>query len=389
MPQYNATLQSMQSRVMMQRPGIDRNLVQSFLNERMRQVLDRKPDWSGLLKRTVLSIPNAYTAGQIAVTTGSTTVTGTNTAWPVSDVVNTIVTEQIKAPGSYWVTPASVAGITRDTILYVDSSGPYPEAVPVLDILNGHIFCPFAYVHDAGFSITASSLANRQLRVNSINPVFSVNAVTSPTSLILDNPWGQASTSGMGYQIFMMYTTFGANVKELVVVTDPVQQITLRLQVSQEELNQYDPNRTSTNSPQSIANLGPNLNGNMLYEIYPPQITAWQLACLYHAQWPEMRLPQDQPPPFLNSNMLIMGALADAFSTPCPRPPDMKDSFFSMENAQKYEARFEQAVIEAMNADESKYQRAFQWNFAQTFGAAGMGANWNQSHSADAVMGDY
>jgi hypothetical protein len=379
----------MQSRVLLQRPGLDRNLAQAFLNERARQVMDQKLDWAGLLKRTVLSIPTAYTVGQIAVTTGSTTVSGTNTNWPVSDVVNTTVTEAVKAPGTYWTTPASLTGITRDSLLYVDGAGPYPEVVPVLDILAGHIQCPFAFPHDAGFSITASSLAMRQLRVNSINPIFTVYAVTSPTSLILDNPWGQASFTGMAYQILLIYTTFGANIKELVVVGDPVQNLMLRLQVSQEEINQYDVNRTSTGSPECIANIGPNINGNMLYEIYPPPATAWQLSVLYHCQWPDMRLPQDQPPPFLNSNMLILGALADAFATPCPRPPDNRDPFFSMENAQRYEARFQQAVIDAMTADEGKYQRAFTWEFSRTFGGMGMGANFEQCHSIDAMMGDY
>ena len=388
MPQYNATLQSMQSRIMMQRPGIDRNLVQQLLNERMRQALDRKPDWSGLLRRTILSIPNAYTQGTITVTTGSANVTGSGTAWPVSDVVNTTITEQIKAAGTFWVTPASMAGLTRDTLLYVDSGGT-PEVVPVLDILNGHIQCPFAYTHNAGATATASSLTSLQVRVNSISPIFTINAITSPTTLILDNPWGAASSSGMSYQALLIYTTFGANVKELVVVTDPVQQVLLRLQVSQEELNQYDVNRTATDSPQCIANLGPNLSGNMLYEVYPPQSSGWQLNVLYHQQWPEMRLPQDQPPPFLNSNVLVMGAMADAFRTPCPRPPDFKDPFFNMENASEYERRFDQAMIEAMNAEESKYQRAFQWNFSQMFGGASAGASFLQSHDMDAIVGNY
>ena len=389
MPQYSATLQSMQSRVLLQRPGLDRNLAQAFLNERLRQAIDRKPNWSGLLQRTVLSIPTAYTAGTINVTTGSANVVGVNTNWPVSDVINTTITEAIKAPGVYWVTPASMVGFTQDTVLYVDAGGPYPEVVPILDTLNGHVRCPFAFVHDAGFTATMSSLANLQLRLNSINPPFSINAVTSPTSLILDNSWGQASFTGMSYQALLMYTSFGAPVKELVVVNDPVQQITLRLQVSQEELNQYDPNRTATDSPQCIASLGPNLNRNMLWEIYPPQHTAWQLNCLMHIQAPELRLPSDMPPPFLNSNVLVMGALADAFRTPCPRPPDNKDLFFSLENAAEYERRFDQAVIECMNSDEGLYQRAFSWNYSQTFGGMSMGSSWLQSHSMEAMMGDY
>ena len=389
MPQYNATLQSMQSRIMMQRPGLDRNLAQAFLNERMRQVLDRKPDWAGLMKRTVLSIPAAYTHGTIAVTTGSVNVAGTNTNWPVSDVVNTTITEAVKAPGTYWTTPASLAGITRDSLLYVDSGGAYPEVVPVLDILAGHIQCPFAFPHNAGFSITASSLAGLQIMVNSVNPVFTVYAITSPTSLILDNPWGNQAFTGMSYQIYLGQTTFGVNAKEIVSVVDPAQGITLRLLVGEEEENLYDPTRSDTGSPTRVVSLGPNWSGNMTYEIRPPWTSPAQLAVLYHEQVADMRLPSDRPPAFLNPNIFIMGALADAFSTPCPRPPDQKDPFFSLENAQKYEQRFEMAVIEAMNADESLYMRGFDWDHARAGGGANMGANWEQDHSYEASIGDY
>ena len=389
MAQFTETLQSMQNRVCKQRIGLDRTLAVDFLNERLRQIIDRKPNWSGLLKRTVLSIPQSYTTGTIAVTTGSNVVTGTGTAWPVSDKVNSNINQEIRAPGTYWVQPNSLTGITSSTLLYADASGSYPEVVTVLDMLAGRIQCNFQYPHNTGFTITASSLSNLQLRVNSINPVFTVQAVTSPTSLIFDNPWGQASQSGMAYQILMMYTTFAPDVRELIVVCDPVQQIMLRLNVSQEELNMYDPNRTATDSPNLIANLGPNLNGLQMYEIYPPQSTPWQLACLYHAQWKDLRLPNDTPPPGINPNVLIYGALADAFATPCPRPPDMKDNFFNLNTAEMYGRRFEAAVIDCMNGDESRYQQAFTWNYALTFGGMSMGASWEVSHDIDAATGNY
>ena len=398
MPQYSssvASLQAMQSRVMLQRPGIDRNLVIALLNERQRQAINRKINWSSLLQRTVISFPQAYTTGTINVTTGSTTVTGVGTNWPVSDVVNTTIQETIKAPMTTWVTPASLAGITKNTLLYVDSGGPYPEVVPVLDILQGHIQCPFAYTHTGPFAATASSLSNMQLQLNSVNPIFSVNAITSPTSLIMDVPWGQVSSTGNAYQIRLIYVPVAPNstqpysVKELIAVVDPYQQITLRLNVSQEELDTYDPNRTSTDSPNCVASLGPNLNGQFLWEIYPAPTTPWQLNVLYHCQWPDLRLPADMPPSFLDPTVLIMGALADAFRTPCPRPPENKDPFFSVETANVYEARFEQAMIEAMTADEGLYQRAFTWNFAQTWGGVSPGAQWLQSHDLSAAMGDY
>ena len=398
MPQYSsfvASLQAMQSRVMLQRPGIDRNLVVAVLNERMRQVIDRKPNWSSLLQRTVISFPQAYTTGTVNLTNGSTAVVGVGTNWPVSDVVNTTIQETIKAPMTAWVTPASLAGITKNTLLYVDAGGPYPEIVPVLDIFSGHIQCPFAYTHTGPFTATASSLSNLQIQFNSVNPIFTINAITSSTGLILDNPWGQVTSTGNAYTARLIYvpvapnSTQPYNVKELVSVVDPFQQTKLRLNVSQEELNTFDPNRTSTDSPDCVASLGPNLNGNFLWEIYPAPTVPWQLNALYHCQWPDMRLPSDTPPSFLNPNVLIMGALADAFRTPCPRPPENKDPFFNMDAAQIYEARFDQAVIEAMNSDVGLYQRAFQWNYAQTWGGLSMGSFWEQTHDDDAAMGNY
>ena len=387
MAQYTATLQSMQSRIALQRPGIDRNLVIAFLNERLRQVIDRKTNWSGLLVRTTLSFPAAYSVGTINLVNGSNIVTGVGTAWPVADAVNTTITEEVRQPGTAWVTPASLAGITKDRLLYADGAGPNPEVVPVIDMIAGRVLIPFSYPHAAGITITASSLTGLQLRTNSINPTYTVNAVTSTTNLVMDNAWSQVTATGNSYQIYRMYTSFGGSVKDLVAVIDPFQQIPLRLNVSQEELNRDDPNRTSTNSPVWVSSLGPSASGNMLWEIWPAPTTAYQLAVLYHKQASEMRLPSDTPPPFLNPNILIMGALADAFRTPCPRPPDFKDPFFSMENADRYETRFEQAVVDAMCSDEALYQRALEWNYGMAGGS--LGATWEQSHSYDAMIGDY
>ena len=389
MPAFTETLLSMQNRVCKQRPGLDSTLARDFINERLRQIMDRKPNWSGLLKRTVLSIPQAYTTGTIAVTNNSNIFTGTATAWPVDDVVNTTITEAIRAPGTYWVTPSNLTGLSAASVLYVDSAGPYPEIVPVLDMLAGRIQCAFQYPHDAGFTATQSSLAGLQLRLNMINPIYTIQAVTSPTSLVTDTVWGNSNATGMAYQALLIYTPFADDVKELVVVGDPFQSIILRLQVSQEELNMYDPNRTATDSPQCIANLGPSVNGLQTYEIYPPVSISYQLSVLYNAKWKPMRLPNDTPPVGVNPNVLIYGALADAFATPCPRPPEFKDPFFSLDTASMYNSRFEKAVVENMNSDESTYQKSFTWNFTQTYGGMSYGANFLQDHDVDAITGNY
>ena len=373
---------------MRQRPGLDISLAQSFLNERMRTVLDRRPYWSGTLKTTVISIPTSYVAGTAQFTTGSPQVIGTGTAWPVSDAVNTTINEQVTQPGYHWVTPASSTGITLDTVLYIDSGGTQPEVCPVIQILGGRVKLQFAYPHLGGVTATASSLNGLQLRQNSTNPVFTVLSVTSPTTLLLTVPWGDVSSTGNAYQIIKMYTPIADDIKQLLVCCDPVQQIWLEVNVPQDRINLFDPNRTATDNPSQILNYGPNTNGSYLYEIYPPQSTQRQLYVMYSAQWPDMMLPDDMPPPFINPSIFIYGAMADAFSTPCPRPPNNQDPFMSMDNAMKYERMFESGVIDSMSADESLTQQAFQYNWAQ-LGPFGYGSQWMVQHDLDAVTGNF
>lgn len=386
MPQYSDTCGTMVGRILLQRKNLDRNLALNFLNDRVRTLLDRRPIWAGLVGRGIVAIPDAYTTGTITLTQNSPVVAGSGTSWPVSDVVNTTIAEAVQ-PGYQWVTPMSLAGINRNTVLYIDSGGANPEICAVQDILGTKINLYYQYAHAATHTATMSSLANLQLRVGTVNPVFTVLAVTNPSTLTIDNPWGTLTQSGSGYQIMLMYTTFSPDLKDLLTVTDPFQSIPLRLHVSQEEVNISDPNRTTVDNPTSIVDLGPSATGAMLFEIYPPQSTARQLNFLYHKQWPDMRVPGDRPPPFINPSTIIYGALADAYRTPIPVGPDMKDPWMNLQVAQTYEQKFEMGYADAITADNSLYQAAFTWDYAQLWGIGG--ANYWQAHDADSMAGNY
>lgn len=372
----------------MRRPGLPRDVAKLLINERMRMFLDRWPEWSGLRKNIVVAIPQAYTTGGITFTTNSNVGTGVATAWPVSDVVNTTINELISANRAVWVTPASINGITLDTVLYVDSGGPNPEILPVMDILGPRVLLNFSYAHAAGSTATASSLNGLQIRPSGYNnPVYTCICVTSPTSLTMDQPWGQIGITNIGYQMVLMYTTIDPNLKYIIDGSDPFQQIALRLQVPQTELNLSDPNRTATNSPVWVSPRGPNVNGNFQYEIWPPEYTQYALNFFIQLQWKDMRVPTDYPPSGMNPNMLIYGALADAYATPCPRGADGKDPGFSLEASAKYSQMFEQAFSDALNADQSISQSM--WTFDSTAtGLASLGANWNVDHDWDSAVGN-
>jgi hypothetical protein len=57
-------------------------------------------------------------------------VTGTNTAWPTNDVVNTTMNNGVMTPGYNEMTPSDMTNIAVDRYLYV-SDGGFSEVVAV------------------------------------------------------------------------------------------------------------------------------------------------------------------------------------------------------------------------------------------------------------------
>jgi len=346
----------------------------------VRQILDRRPYWSGLLKRGILNLPQAYTTGNISLTIGSNVGVGVSTAWPVSDVVNTTIPSGISRPGNVWFTPSSLTGITLNSTLYVDATGT-PEVVAVQQMRGTQVLANFQVPHNPNCTVTQSSLAGQQLLISTNFPYVTVLAITSSTGMIIDNNWAYTNIVNGGYQIFLAYTTFAPDVKELLFVIDPIQPLPLRLHVPQKWVNANDPIRQNSNSPVWICDLGPNACGNQLFEIYPPSLVPYQLYYGYYQQWPDMVNPGDRPPYFINPTVILHGALADAFRMKFPQPPKFDDPWYNPKAADDYEAKFERGVADLTNADNSKAQRDYEWDF-DAFGQSG--ANYDQNHAIGA-----
>lgn len=378
--QYPDTCATLLGRLIRSRPNLDRSLGIDLLNDRIRTILDRRPYWAGLAARGVLSIPAAYTTGGVTLTTGSNIVTGTATAWPVSDVVNTIIPNGITRPGNQWFTPASMSNINDNSILYVDATGT-PEIVTIQQIRGTQALANFQVSHNGGCTATQSSLANLQLLISSNNPYYTILGVTSSTGLILDNAWGATTLTDAGYQIVLAYTTLASDIKEIFFVIDPIQPLPLNIHVPQKWLNSNDPIRQNSNSPIWLADYIPNAQGNMQYEIYPPSLVQYNLYFAYYKQWKDMVAPGDRPPYFLNPTVLIHGALADAFRMKFPQPPKFDDPWYNPKAADDYEQKFERGVADLINADNSKAQTDYTWNF-DAWGVRG--SNYEQDHAISA-----
>lgn len=372
---YTATFGELIGRVRMQKPSIDSLLAGSFLNERVRSLLDLKQTWSGMIKRGVISIPAAYRTGSLRLTVGSTTVTGSSTSWPTNDVVNTTSTQSVLAAGAQWITPASMSGINDDTVLYVDAAVT-PEIVAVQETTSSAFLAKFLSAHATGFTLTASSLAGRQLRMANTKPTFTIRAVESSTSLVMDNPWGETSISGQSYEIVKIYYTLSSDVRELLAVVDAQQGQPIEFHVPQEFLNYTDPQRSSTGDPRCLADFSPNENGNMQVEVYPVPTSARQLGYMYYQQWPKMKAAGDRPPSFINPDVFLYGALSDAFRTKVKAD----DPFYDISTANHYEGMFRAGAVAAAMADNTKYQVAYDKNYRGMFTGA-VGSDYYQNHA--------
>jgi hypothetical protein len=379
--QYVHTLRDLIGSVRQVKPNCPPTRIRDIINLVLRDVIDFRPLWSGLLKNGVIAIPAPYSTGTITLTEGSAVATGSGTSWPVTDQVNTTIPNAITEPGSRWVTPSAMTGITEDVLLRVDV-GASEEFVSVLETNATQFRAVFAKPHDDSCALVTSSYVGRQLVLSATYPVYTIKAVRSATELELDLPWVGTTLTGTSYSIKKMYYTFAHDMKDLLWVVDPTQPRELDLHYPLEQLQQSDPQRTQSGDPYLISDVRATESGNMQYEIYPLPAGSRQLPFMYVRQWPELRKEADRLPPFLNPNVILYGAYSMALMT----KQEDKDTFYDPVVALEYKRKYMEALQFAANADDGKCQQTL--THEKSRWGVSMGANWAQSHDVSASDGN-
>ena len=383
MPIRSFTLFDIRGRVQAWRKGLDPALVDGWINDRLRVVLDQRT-WASLIKQSVLSVPDQYAVGTVALAFGSPIVTGTATAWPVNDAVNATIAAQISQLGYQRVVPSSMAGITTDTILYVDAAGA-PETVPVVQTDSTGFFANFNQFHNAGSTIWESSLVNRQFRLGTGFPIWTILSVQDSTHLTLDSPFGIDAVTGLTYQIVKMYVTLALDVRDVRTMVDQMTGWPVRLKVSKDELDWRDPQRTMVGDNSGVINLaevGINANGNMVYELWPTCTAARQWQYTYLQDWPTLKRDTDILPPFLNPTIFYYGAMANALAFRV----SADDPYFNPQSAMAFEGMYERALEAAKNDDERRICKDYTFEYESIMGA--MGANFWRSHDSSLMNWD-
>lgn len=379
---YSTSLGELVGRVRAIVPNRPATILQDFANDAIRTILDRKPNWSGMFNETLLYVPIQYGVGSVNMTQGSNDVTGNGTSWPTNDIVNTTIPQGVLRTGYQIVTPASMTGITTDSYLLVDQGGTQ-EIVSVIEVRPTSFVAIFNTFHNPGCTITTSSLCGRQLRLGNTFPIFTITAVLSATELLTDLSWMATSLPSASYTIRQMYYTIASDIKSLKSCVDQAQGIPpLRVDVTIDELNRIDPQRSATGYPQILANRGVNQNGNMQWEIWPASPDERQLRVIYFKQAPKLTSEGDRIPFFMTPTVLFNGMMASALRIKVG--PD--DPYYDPRQAMVYEQKFEAGINELMLADDERIQSSYANNGIVY---NGFGANWQVSHDWDLVIGNW
>lgn len=378
-------LRQMRGEVQSWNPEYPPWMTDQSINNYLRSVVARPRLWSGLLVKSQIVIPDAYTTGTVTVTRNSPTVTGSSTVWATNDVLNTTMGTAVAAGDlnlAVTITPASMgtnsATIIAGDWLTVDGGTGSEEQVLVRSTTSTTFNAVFTKAHLTSGTIWKSSLMRLQFRTSESNPWYSVKGVSSTTSLVLNDLWGGATASAQSYSIFKGYHVFGQDCRMVLSVVNLQRQQRLALHISNEMLNVIDPNRSASESTYLLADMSPDEVGRPQYEMYPRPLSSQVFSCLYARHMSTLSDDDDTAPLGMRSDVLVKGAIADALRW---RPKNNKhyDSGTALQIATQKMMEFERGVQEMIIDDDNHYLFSLMRSWGQ-FAMGGGGYNWAQSH---------
>ena len=351
----SASLWDMRGATLDVKPNCPASQADAFLNRRIQAVTGRFR-WSDTIRMGSLVVPDAYSTGSVSLTPGSTDVAGTDTAWPVNDLVNTTLTSDSRDTGFVELSPASMANIQQGMYVVIEMENPsIMEILPIRRIGPDTFTVYCRYQHNLGATVQASTLANRQLSAN--NYIFTITGILSATSAVMDRPWGGLAVTSNPYVIYLAYCQVTPTAKRPRFAYDALAGNVLNTEQTQDFLNMGDPQRTNTGDPEAMVMMAPHPAGVMQWELYPQQMTGRLINLVYEDGWPRLVNDNDLSPYFLNEEIFIAGAQADALMTKVIPRDGRVDPFFDVNSAQFREGQYQTYLEDAIQQDAGRYQQ--------------------------------
>lgn len=212
-------------------------------------------------------------------------------------------------------------------------------------------------------TVTGGTLAfaaadlGRQFRVLGGN-IYSVIAVAPPNGT-LDRGFTGATSGAASALIFDGYVTMPADFRSILCIYDPDNNIQLQHWITEEQLNMWDPERTSVGTPHTfvsrrLASGLAAIEGRVQYELWPYSAGRKAYPMLYYTAPADLTDSYVFRGPLANrGDILRYGALAAAARW--PGTEDRKNPFFSIMVSQHYEQLFRAELDRLQVIDEDIY----------------------------------
>ncbi len=184
-----------------------------------------------------------------------------------------------------------------------------------------------------------STDVDRQFRAGQSSPLYTIISVVAGVSYTLDRPYGGVTAALTSATVLDAYLTLPANFRRFVAVLDPANNWQLHLWVSEEELNTWDAQRSSSGTPWAVVSRRlktqgtASLIGRIQYELWP-YATSQKNYPYYYQKGPDENLADDSAllgPLATNVNLLVTLALAEAAEW--PGSEDKRNPYFNLQLA--------------------------------------------------------
>ena len=368
------------------KPNLTPSQANDFINRRIRNVLDTRT-WSDCMKIGMVTLPNATSAGTVNMTPGSNLVAGNGTVWPVNDQVNTVSVNPITdSPGFVEVTPGAgfIRSIQPGSILLIDQeNGSVTEGLTVQSVGPASFMAYCQFAHDANCTLQQSSLAGQQFATDAF--VYTVQAVLSPTSLQVDMAYGGLPQNSISYMIRKEYVTISPTARFLKYAYDAIAGQSIGTSRDETWLVAMDPQDQSTGNPLEMAQMHPAPGGVMQWRVWPYQTVQYAIGVFYQDGWPTLQYDTDILPPFINPEVIIAGATADALRTRCIKSAGQKDDWYDPQMANSYWEPEYARLLEAATQSDQGRRTNYLTNYLEATQSACY--NWMRSHAIAAGSG--
>lgn len=225
------------------------------------------------------------------------------------------------------------------------------------------------------------AIVGQQFRQSFTQPYQSIVAINPVAqTLILDTLFPGVTATG-GYQIIQVWVTMGGNIKRLSLAINQQQGWEMNCQTPQETLAVWDPWRQSLGWSTDFSPMPPTPDGQFQVECWPSPYSAQVFPFQAYTQPPDMQADTDCPVAWIQSDLLVTKAIADALMFR-PKQNQYYDIQSAIAIAGEKKKEFEARLSEMEMADNDMDQRDTSWDYGLESGVVGYGPNsaWGQTH---------